>query len=179
MTRLGSLRLQTRAAGVLMVALTCCACGVTSPASGPESSSATDGTPASVSSGTVETPACADDPSSEVELGSPYRANGARARTFFRTDGSTVYFMARRFAHGGALDPSQGVTALYLGPTTSTPSVEHGTGVVSGATVTLTVREGQWVAATLDAGSYWILSSTGGDLVAIGCSPSAVTNGPS
>ena len=110
----------------------------------------------------------------QVNLGSPYRAKGAEARTFFATNGSPVYFTARKFSHGGVLDLPQGVTAVYLGPRANLPTVAPDSGEVSGTTVTLTVKEGEWEAVALPAGGYWVLTSTGGDLVVVGCSLGAV-----
>ena len=144
-------------------------------ACGPSGTNPPPGTtgPSLAASASAEPP-CLGVPVAQVNLGSPYRAKGAEARTFFATNGSPVYFTARKFSHGGVLDPPQGVTAVYLGPRANLPTVARDSGEVSGTTVTLTVKEGEWEAAALPAGGYWVLTSTGGDLVVVGCSPGAV-----
>lgn len=167
-----------RSRALLVLAIGCCvtwACSACGP-SGTSPPSGTAKPSTAASSGSAEPP-CVDAPVAQVDLGSPYRAKGAEARALFETDGSPVYFTARKFSHGGVLDPPQGVTAVYIGPTASTPTVERESGEVSGTEVTLTIKEGDWQAASLPAGSYWVLTSTGGDLVVVGCSPGAVAPG--
>lgn len=119
-------------------------------------------------------PPCRDSPASSAELGSPQRLSGRTAR--FSTDGSTVYVTARSFEKGGPLDPEQGLTAVWVGHNDVTPRYDEQSGRVLGATERIMVREGDFGAIDLDAGRYWLWTSTGGDVLAISCARRGVSD---
>lgn len=158
---------------VVVVTAAVAGCSSGSPASsappGPDKASASasgasyPGPPAPV------TPPCVDSPAASAELGSPSPTEPA----WFRTDGSTLYLHARRFEHGGVLDPAVGQTAIYIGPASIRPLAQPN-GYVRGATHSLSLRERTYGAVTLPPGDYWLTSSQGGDLLVIGCSERAV-----
>ncbi len=116
------------------------------------------------------TPPCAGAPPLLAALGSPSGSQPA----WFHTDGSPLYITARRFEHGGIFDPDVGQTAIYLGPAEVTPQLLPN-GYVRGATHSLSVREKTYGMIQLAAGSYWLTSSQGGDVLVIACSPNALT----
>lgn len=117
-------------------------------------------------------PTCAEQPLSQVELGSPSRGTeGAE----FETTGAPMFVTARRFEHGGPFDPAVGRTAIWVGPSSHPPTLNEHTGEVGGTTLQTTVTEGTYSRLDLPAGRYWLWSSTGGDIVLIGCSSNALT----
>jgi hypothetical protein len=118
--------------------------------------------------------ACDGKPASSVRLGSPYRTG--RPATF-RTNGDPIYLTAHQFEHGGLLDPATGITAFYIGPAQTPPSYDERTGQVTPATATLLVKEREYGQIQLNAGSYWLWTTTGGDVELISCTPEGVGGG--
>lgn len=159
-----------------VVVLTMAACRGSSSAGAEGSPPAQVGTSAARPSETYPgvpspvSPPCADSPPSSATLGSPSGNQPAR----FHTDGSVLYVTARRFEHGGIFDPDVGQTAIYFGPAEVTPKLESN-GYVRGATHSLSARERTYSMIRLPAGSYWLVSSQGGDILVIACSPEAIT----
>ncbi len=116
-------------------------------------------------------PPCIDNPASTARLGSPCRGGPAAS---FTTDGSQLFVSARHFEHGGVLDPPRGVTRIFFGRTSVTRTFDEQSGVVTGFTADVTVREGAHARVLLRPGRYWVWTTIGGDVALISCSRHAV-----
>jgi hypothetical protein len=116
---------------------------------------------------------CGEASASTAELGSPYRG-GPTAE--FTTSGGTIFVTARRFEHGGVLDPQQGVTAIYVGRSATRPSWDQQRNTVSNSIATLTVREGDYGKVSVSSGRYWLWTSTGGDILIVSCRRDGVSD---
>ena len=113
-----------------------------------------------------ELPPCGTS-ATQVPLGSPYR--GSHPVAYFTTDGSDVYISARKFSHGGALDPKTGVTGIWIGDATTPPTYDEQRSIISNTKLNFYVEEGKHKKAQLPAGRYWLWTSPGGDIVAESC----------
>lgn len=105
-------------------------------------------------------------------LGSPYRT-GPVAR--FVAAGGPVAVTARRFEHGGVLDPPRGRTQVWVGDGEADPVFDEASGAVRGGVASVSVAEGSWVQLDLTPGEHWLWSSTGGDVQLASCSATGVT----
>lgn len=118
-------------------------------------------------------PPCAGTPAASTELGSPFR-DSSPAR--FQTDGGPLFITARHFSHGGLFeDLAPRSTAVYIGPEAAPPSYDPQRGTVTPLTIQLRVVEDEWVAFQIPDGRYWLLTSAGGDLEIVSCTPDGVT----
>ena len=117
---------------------------------------------------------CVGSETTVVELGSPYprrEESPARPATF-TTDGSPIYLLLHDQLHGGVFDPDRWTTSVTIGPLGTEPV---GRGVSMPPSVTeLRVLEDEYHKVRLPAGSYWLLSSNGGPLQILSCTPGAL-----
>lgn len=106
--------------------------------------------PQTATSAPATVPPCGDG-HAHVELGNP-KWGGPTAE--FTTTGGPLYVTARRFEHGGPVDPAVGATLMFVGPVDRPPTFDEQRTAVTNASTELTVREKQFAAFEPSAGRY-------------------------
>lgn len=117
-------------------------------------------------------PSCIDAPAISIELGYPHVGGNVAE---FTTNGSDLYVTARKFEHGGVMDPQKWLVDVYVGQINKLPIWDQQRDIVSNTTSKITFEEGEYGKFHLNVGRYWLWSG-GNDILIISCDPNGVSD---
>jgi hypothetical protein len=123
-------------------------------------------TPPTRSSITTSTVPCGGKSEIRVELGRSLEGNTPAT---FTTNGTVLRIVATAFTHGGLFDPKKGITQVSIGPKDRPPTHDPQRNIITNVTKQIDVRELEPETLQLDAGSYWLWSSTAGAITITSC----------
>jgi hypothetical protein len=117
-------------------------------------------------------PKCIDKPANSIELGYPHIGGDVAE---FTTNGSEIYITARKFEHGGVMDPPKWLVDVYVGRINELPNWDRERDIITNITSKITFEEGSYGKLKLEPGRYWLWSG-GNDILAISCEPNGVSD---
>lgn len=94
----------------------------------------------------------------------------------FTTSGEVFYITAKHYDHSGLFASARSSTSFYFGESSRPPIWNARRAIASNMIKQIVVRENEYAEVKLDSGTYWVWSSSGGDVELASCHQGGLTN---